>query len=1027
MCGGCLSPFAFYLCISAFICGCFSSISHASSSLTNEVHFCKVLDSEDMRARDSIYAATKHALNLNVGEPRTVRMIYFLPNDRPFRQEVVDSMKVTIHQIQSFYAEQMQAHGYGNQTFRFETDARGEPMVHRMDGQHPVNHYLVNIYAPVLDEIEQVFDRDANIYFTVIDIGIGTLNMQGVGGIGNRWGKSGGFAVVQTGFTDGVSFHTAAHELGHGFGLEHDFRDNAYIMSYGGGQRHSLSACNAEFLSVHPYFNPDIPIGGDSKSGFSELVEGVASPFFELISSHEYPAGSQSVSIQLKVSDLDGLHQVLLFVRTRESHPAAGSLEVKMCQGLGGETDAIVQFDYDGVIPSDSSTSLSNLVRHSIYVLAVDTEGNVQGAFFPLIEISSQLIATLKQTDSGVISVAFSPDGTTIASASNSSTVNLWDAATRTNIVTLHDGSWSIAFSPDGSILASGTKMWDLATKEHVATLGEQHRSHAIAFSPDGSIFASGSYGSNDGTIELWDVTTKQHIATLSGHGDWIFSLAFSPDGTMLASGGSGDGVINLWDVATKQHVATLSDEEVNVSGAGSIAFSPDGTILASGSGSGYTRHLLNLWDVTTKEHIATLGGGSEPVAFSPDGRTLASGSSGAGGGGINLWDVATKEHIVTLSGHTRRVQSIAFSPDGDILASGAEEDRLIKLWDISALGLGEASQVAFSLSLDVDGAAGDQEVTSLDVSPGAVVSLQIFGKDIQNADGISVRFEYDATQVLYEGFDPGDVLPNAQVLALPSTNPTAIEISLVSFGGKAAVNSGLVGSVRFLTTSAFSGTALRLVRAELGRGGQREEVTFDNTSVALQLAVLTPDFNGDGRVGFDDFVLFVGQFGLSRGDEQYDAKYDLDEDGTIGFGDFLIFGRSFGKEEKERFEPEGLVLIDSGNRFFRYFQGQIDASGGRVGHLRVPNGGFTAKWSIVFLDHDGDEIDPPDEPDFKFTATIADPTIVEVYQAPTDVGKFEFQLRGLKVGETTIVLEVTRDDHIDFRTVPIFVRVVDQ
>lgn len=114
---------------------CLSSVGDASPpSAGDNVHFCRVPDYEDMRARDSIYAATKHALNLNVGEPRTVRMIYFLPNDRPFRQEVVDSMKVTIRHIQTFYAEQMQAHGYGNKTFRFETDAEGEPVVHRVEG-----------------------------------------------------------------------------------------------------------------------------------------------------------------------------------------------------------------------------------------------------------------------------------------------------------------------------------------------------------------------------------------------------------------------------------------------------------------------------------------------------------------------------------------------------------------------------------------------------------------------------------------------------------------------------------------------------------------------------------------------------------------------------------------------------------------------------------------------------------------------------------------------------------------------------
>ena len=204
---------------------------------------------------------------------------------------------------------------------------------------------------------------------------------------------------------------------------------------------------------------------------------------------------------------------------------------------------------------------------------------------------------------------------------------------------------------------------------------------------------------------------------------------------------------------------------------------------------------------------------------------------------------------------------------------------------------------LTFSLSLDGDGAAGDQAVTSLDVTPGSVVSIQIFGKDIRDANGVSVRFEYDAAQVVYEGFDPGGVLPDAQVLSVPGTNPTAVEINMVSFGAQATADSGLVGSVRFRTTDTFSGTTLRLVRAEIGRGDQRESVTLSDTSVTLQLATLTSDFNGDGRVDFGDFVAFGSRFGASRGDERYEAKYDLDEDGTIGFGDFLIFAGDFGKE----------------------------------------------------------------------------------------------------------------------------------
>ena len=200
-----------------------------------------------------------------------------------------------------------------------------------------------------------------------------------------------------------------------------------------------------------------------------------------------------------------------------------------------------------------------------------------------------------------------------------------------------------------------------------------------------------------------------------------------------------------------------------------------------------------------------------------------------------------------------------------------------------------------FSLSLDVDGSTGDQADTSVNVSADEVVAIQIFGQDIRNANGVSIRFEYDASQVVYEGFDAGDVLPNAQALPEQGTNPTFVEIGIASFGGQATVNSGLVGTIRFRATAAFSGTAIRLVRAELGRGGQFEIVTL-NMRVVLQSAP-DPDFDGDGMVGFADFLAFGSQFGALQGDGKYEAKYDLDSDGAIGFPDFQIFIKSFGEE----------------------------------------------------------------------------------------------------------------------------------
>lgn len=294
-------------------------------------------------------------------------------------------------------------------------------------------------------------------------------------------------------------------------------------------------------------------------------------------------------------------------------------------------------------------------------------------------------LRTLRGHRDAVTGTCFLPDGLVVASCGDDRSIKLWDVQSgrKTRSIVAHDDSVN-TIAVHAKRIATGSddrtvKLWTSNGDGELTSQTLQGHSGgvtSVAFSPDGTLLASASY---DRTVKVWNVESLEEAATLKGHGDSVRCVAFSPDGLWLASA-SRDRTIKVWQLKSFKEAFTLLGHEGSVS---AVAFSPFGRILASGGYDGTVR----LWNISSGNEIACLRGHKDyvrTVAFAPSGKILASAGSDKT---IKLWDVATCEELTSMDGHASSIYWVAFSPQGTLIAS-ASLDRTLRLWEIKGPSL---------------------------------------------------------------------------------------------------------------------------------------------------------------------------------------------------------------------------------------------------------------------------------------------------------------------------------------------------
>ncbi|RKU22530.1 hypothetical protein C6500_03245 [Candidatus Poribacteria bacterium] len=337
-----------------------------------------------------------------------VRLIYFLPSDRSPQPNIDERMDTLIKDAQQIFAGQMEHYGFGRKTFQFETDATDRAVVHHVRGKFKDEFYQ-NQAGKVWEEIEERFDTSTNIYFAALDVSTEILDGFACG-YGGPHGTYGGTVLIPASGWCFEEIDVTIHELGHAFGLQHDFRNNLkpWIDVYS-TEPMTTSPCAAEWLDAHRYFNTDPPYFNASTT-VEMLPPGLTGP--------------QGTRLRFKITDLDGLHQAQLF--TTVAYLKGHDLSILDCKSLDGSSN-IVEFVNTPLTLMADSIPLP-VITDSVILRVIDAYGNFTQKEFPLYSPEDvNMDGTVNIQDLVLIASNFGQQGENIADVNGDGVVNITD------------------------------------------------------------------------------------------------------------------------------------------------------------------------------------------------------------------------------------------------------------------------------------------------------------------------------------------------------------------------------------------------------------------------------------------------------------------------------------------------------------------------------------------------------------------------------------------------------------------------